>query len=192
MTHKIDHAQQDGQTKVERAEQQRGNELAVRCEGQNLTFRELATRCRKLAGALDALGLARGDRVAILSANNAAYVEVYLGVPAAGYVVVPLNLRHAEPELRYALEDSATRVLITDRDPGVLAEVVEHVVMLPGDYDTMVDIAIPTCQQVGPDMTCTHTLTGLFSVGTTYYFAVKAYDWSRNASGYSNEGSKSF
>ena len=41
-------------------------------------------------------------------------------VPAAGFVIVPLNTRHAEPELRYALEDSGTRVLITDRDPDGL------------------------------------------------------------------------
>jgi transposase len=63
-----------------------------------------------------------GERVAILALNSHQYLEVYMAVPASGRVVVPLNTRHAEPELRYALEDSGTRVLITDRDPGAFVE----------------------------------------------------------------------
>lgn len=48
--------------------------------------------------------------------------------------MVPLNTRHAEPELHYALRDCAAHVLITDRDPGILADCVEHVVMIPDAY----------------------------------------------------------
>ena len=48
------------------------------------------------------------------------YLEVYMAVPASGRVMVPLHTRHAEPELRYALEDAGTCGLITDRDPGAL------------------------------------------------------------------------
>ena len=71
-----------------------------------------------LAGALLALGLDKGDRVAILANNGQRYIETYMGVPAAGLVVVPLNTRHAITELKYALEDSQTKVLLIDRDPG--------------------------------------------------------------------------
>lgn len=80
------------------------------------------------------LGVNKGDRVAILAANSHHYIETYVGVPAAGFVVVPLNTRHAEPELHYALRDCAAHVLITDRDPGILADCVEHVVMIPDAY----------------------------------------------------------
>ena len=79
-----------------------------------LTYAETWCRCRRLAGGLTRLGLEPGDRVAILAANSHRYLEVYLAVPASGRVVVPLNTRHAEPELRYALEDAGTRLLITD------------------------------------------------------------------------------
>ena len=96
-----------------------------------VTFADLATRCRQLVGGLYGLGLEPGDRVAILAANSSPYVEAYLGVPAGNLVIVPLNTRHAEPELRYALEDSGTRVLLTDRDPGGLADVVEKVISIP-------------------------------------------------------------
>src|SRR5262249_7278729 len=91
---------------------------------------ETWSRCRRLAGALTQLGVQPGERVAILALNSHQYLEVYLAVPASGRVVVPLNTRHAEPELRYALEDSGTRVLITDRDPGALAQTVERVISL--------------------------------------------------------------
>lgn len=149
---------------VARAERQMGSRTAIVCGDERASFAELGQRCRRLAGALDSLGLERGDRVAILAANSPAYIEVYMGVPAAGYVVVPLNWRHAEPELRYALEDSSARVLITDRDPGALAGVVEHVVMLPDAYEALVSSAGERTlgDAVGED-----DLAGLFYTGGT-------------------------
>src|SRR5919202_6987676 len=82
-----------------------------------MTYREMWGRCRRLAGALAGLGLQRGDRVAVAAANSRAYLELYQTVPGAGYVLVPLNTRHTQAELAYALTDSATSVLFTDLDP---------------------------------------------------------------------------
>jgi long-chain acyl-CoA synthetase len=149
---------------IARAERLVGGGTAVSCGEQRIRFRELAARCRRLAAALDAMGLDRGDRVAILAENGVPYVEVYMGVPAAGYVVVPLNWRHAEPELLYAIEDSKSRVLITDRDPGALADAVEHVVRIPDAYEALVG--------QGPERTLgdgvsEDDLAGLFYTGGT-------------------------
>lgn len=107
----------------------------------SVNFAELHRRCRLLAGALRALGLDKGERVAILANNGQRYIETYIGVPAAGFVVVPLNTRHAIAELKYALEDSQAKVLLIDRDPGELADCVEHVIMIPEAYDTMLNEA---------------------------------------------------
>lgn len=128
------------------------------------TFRQIGERCARLGGALAALGLNRGDRVAILAANSHRYIEAYVGVPAAGYVVVPLNTRHAEPELVYALEDSGTRVLITDREPGALASVVEQVVMIPDAYEDMIGGAASVSLGEG---IAENDLAGLFYTGGT-------------------------
>lgn len=138
--------------------------IAVVDGEQTFTFRELHRRCRALAGALRHLGINKGDRVAILAANSHQYIETYVGVPAAGFVVVPLNTRHAEPELEYALRDSAARVLITDRDPGVLAECVEHVVMIPDAFATLLEDAeeVVLGENVSED-----DLAGLFYTGGT-------------------------
>jgi len=131
---------------------------------RHLTFRQLAERCGQLAGALHEVGIRKGDRVAILAGNGHAYVEVYVGAPAAGFVVVPLNTRHAEPELKYALEDSGARVLITDRDPGSLAEVVPLVIRLGEDYESRL-AAAPT-RALGDDLS-ENDLAGLFYTGGT-------------------------
>ena len=55
---------------------------------------------------------------------------------------VPLNFRWAEPELAYALSDSGARILITDRDPGALADLVDRVIRIDdGEYDELVAAA---------------------------------------------------
>ncbi len=127
-------------------------------------YGDLWRRCRQLAGALRGAGLEPGDRVAIWAGNHHAYIESYVGVPAAGFVIVPLNTRHAEKELLYALEDSGARVLLTDRDPGALADLVERVVRIPEEYDAFLAAAdeSPLGEGVTED-----SLAGLFYTGGT-------------------------
>src|SRR5262245_58358791 len=86
--------------------------VAVVDRDRRVTFAEFGARCARLGGGLRALGLERGDRVAILSGNRHEYLEAYVGVPAFGFVIVPLNTRHATPELEYAVRDSGARVLL--------------------------------------------------------------------------------
>ncbi|GJM12599.1 MAG: fatty-acid--CoA ligase [Pseudohongiella sp.] len=129
-----------------------------------IDYAELHRRCRLLAGSLKALGLNKGDRVAILASNGQRYIETYMGVPAAGYVVVPLNTRHAVAELSYALEDSGTKVLLIDRDPGELADYVDHVIMIPDAYDAMLGEAAEV--ELGVDI-AESDLAGLFYTGGT-------------------------
>ena len=138
---------------------------SVVCGGTTLTYRETEQRCRRLVGALRALGLGHGDRVAVVALNCHRYLELYLGVPAGGMVLVPLNTRHVEAELSYALRDSGTRVLVTDRDPGPLAELVERVIRLDtGAYDALLAQAQPAELGVGVSE---DDLAGLFYTGGT-------------------------
>ena len=90
-------------------------------------------------------------------------METYVGVPAGGMVVVPLNTRHAQPELQYALEDAGARVLITDRDPCDLAGSVERVVRLD-EYEQLLAAAAPSALGVGIKE---DDLAGLFYTGGT-------------------------
>ena len=79
---------------------------AVVCQDSRRTYAELGSRCRRLAGAMRKLDVAPHDRVGVIALNSDRYLELYLGLPAAGYVLVPVNSRLAPAEMRAILEDA--------------------------------------------------------------------------------------
>ena len=147
-----------------RAVQIAGEHTAVISEGHHFTFRELDSRCRRLAAVLKCKGAEPGDRIAVLAANTNHHLESYVAIPAAGFVIVPLNTRHAGPELEYAVKDAEVKILLTDRDPGELRELVETVVMIPDEYDALLESADEI--ELGAGIT-EDTLAGLFYTGGT-------------------------
>ncbi|MFF9853115.1 acyl-CoA synthetase [Streptomyces litmocidini] len=86
--------------------------VAVVHESRTWTYRELHERVRRLAHALRALGVARGDRIAYLGPNHPAFLETLFAAGTLGAVFVPLNTRLAAPELAYNLTDSGSAVLV--------------------------------------------------------------------------------
>ena len=68
-----------------------------------LTFGELAARSLRVAGGFVAMGLQRGDRVAIWAPNMWEWVVAALGLQAAGAALVPLNTRYKGREAAYIL-----------------------------------------------------------------------------------------
>jgi long-chain acyl-CoA synthetase len=122
---------------LERALATASGSCAVVCGDNRRTYSELGTRCRRLAGALRALGLAPGDRVGVIGLNSDRYLELYLGVPAAGFVLVPVNSRLAPAEMQAILADAGVSVLFTDADyPG--AADVKQVLTMPGEYEDLI------------------------------------------------------
>jgi long-chain acyl-CoA synthetase len=136
---------------------------AVTCAGRELTYAEMWDRCRRLAGALRALGVEEGDRVAVVGANCHRYLEIYQAVPGAGMVLVPLNQRHTSAELRYALEDSGAKVLFAGREVGDVPACVRHVLDLGERYEELVAGAAPADFVDVPE----DTVAGLFYTGGT-------------------------
>lgn len=147
-----------------RASQVAGNQTAIISEGHRYSHDEFRSRCYRLAAMLRGKGAQPGDRIAILAANTVHYMESYVATPAAGFVLVPLNTRHAEPELKYAIEDAGTKILLTDRDPGSLRDLVDTVVMIPDEFDSLLESAEETV--IGEGVT-EDTLAGLFYTGGT-------------------------
>jgi fatty-acyl-CoA synthase len=76
------------------------------------TWEQLAERARRLAVALQGLGLARGDRVAVIAPASAQLLEAHFGVPAAGGVVVAVDGRADEAEAAAVLRRTAVRVVL--------------------------------------------------------------------------------
>jgi fatty-acyl-CoA synthase len=96
--------------------QQFPRKTAVVCQDQQFTYAEFGDRVWRLAGALRAAGPKAGDRVAFLSLNCHRLLEAYFGVLEAGYVLLPLNIRLAGPELAYILNDSGATMLFLEQE----------------------------------------------------------------------------
>ncbi len=78
------------------------------------TYREVAAKAHRLAGALAGLGIVEGDRVGTFLWNTQEHLEAYLGVPAMGAVLHTLNLRLFPEQLAYVINHAKDRVIIVD------------------------------------------------------------------------------
>jgi long-chain acyl-CoA synthetase len=91
-----------------------GDRSAVIDPDGPLSWNALGERCQRLAGALQQLGMQRGDRIAMLANNRREYLEYYYGVPWGGGIFAPLNFRLAPAELAAILSDADARILLVD------------------------------------------------------------------------------
>ena len=147
---------------VRRATQLFGDREAVVFGDVRRSYAEFGSRVLKVAGLLSGI-TEPGDRVALWALNSDRYLELFIGIPAAGRAIVPHNTRWAEPELAYATADAGARVLISDRDPGELGDLAERVIRLDtGEYDALLADAPEMEPDISPD-----TLAGLFYTGGT-------------------------
>ena len=99
---------------VKRNVQIRAGDTALLFGDRRRSWSEFRDRAARFAAGLHALGIGAGERVAILALNSDRYLEYYVGVPWAGAVVVPLNIRWSASELAYALNDCGAAALVVD------------------------------------------------------------------------------
>jgi fatty-acyl-CoA synthase len=79
-----------------------------------LTFSELQTRAHAVAAGLDAMGIGRGERIAVVSQNSARMLDIFYGATASGRVVVPINFRLGRDEVDYIVRHSQASLLLVD------------------------------------------------------------------------------
>jgi fatty-acyl-CoA synthase len=102
-----------------------------------LSYRQLAGRARGMALALDDLGVAHGERVAIVSPNAARFQIAFFGVSGYGRVLVPINYRLNADEISYIVEHSGASVLLVDpeSDKALHEVTAKHRIVLDGEAD---------------------------------------------------------
>jgi len=138
--------------------------VAVEDAARVLTYGELADRVGRLAAALAARGVVRGDRVAILSENRTEYLEVFLAAARLGAIVACQSWRLAAPELAHCLalvEPAATIV-----SPRHADRVAEPTVVLGPAYEAML-AAAPADGPPPADVDPEDPLLILYTSGTT-------------------------
>lgn len=126
------------------------------------TYSLWADRTRRLAGALDALGVGGDGRVGTFAWNSARHLELYFAVPCSGRVLHALNIRLFPEQLLYVVNHAQDEVIFVDRSLiaslWTLAdklETVKHFIVMddgkgdvPDDpriiqYETLIDDARP-------------------------------------------------
>jgi long-chain acyl-CoA synthetase len=84
-------------------------------EGERrVTFAALDRMAMAVARGLRAQGYARGERIAILSANRSEYLAAYYGIMRAGLVAVPVNYRFPAATIAFILRDCGARLVFCD------------------------------------------------------------------------------
>ena len=103
----------------------------------SVSYRRMGELAAAQAAGLDALGVAQGERVAIVSHNSARLLTSFFGVCGSGRVIVPVNFRLSADEIAYIVEHSEAKVLLIDPElTDHLAEVeCEHKFVLGSGSD---------------------------------------------------------
>ncbi len=91
---------------------QRPEATVIRFKGARLSFRQLDRLSDAAAHLLKEIGVAKGDRVALIMPNSPQYLICQLGAWKAGAIVVPLNPFYTERELCHALNDTGAETAI--------------------------------------------------------------------------------
>ncbi|WP_428685457.1 acyl-CoA synthetase [Sphingopyxis sp.] len=99
---------------LHRAVRETPDRIATVDGARQRTWREIASRTRRIAGALATLGVTPGDRVALLAPNGDLFVDFLFGSLWVGAVACPVNTRWTAGEIGYALADCGAEVLIAD------------------------------------------------------------------------------
>ena len=117
----------------------RPNGVALISGAQSATYSELDRLVGRAAGGLEALGVEKGDRVAMVIGNSIEFVVVMFAIARLGAVSVPLNIRHQLAENRHIIEDCEAKVVVHEPDlsdkvpaPGPLRSL-KHAVALRRD-----------------------------------------------------------
>src|SRR5262249_2219668 len=113
---------------ISRAGREFAEREALVGELRSLTFVDVEAESNRLASALaHRLGIAKGERVAILLANCPEFVVADFALMKAGLVRVPVNPRYVAPEIEFILSHSGAAVLVTSSAfSGVVGEIAQR------------------------------------------------------------------
>ena len=92
------------------------DKTAIAYGDRRTSYSEFAAEATRLAHALRASGVQRGDRVAYMCPNIPEMLVAHFGVPLAGAVLVPVNTRLSAEEVRYICDHSGAKLLVVDTE----------------------------------------------------------------------------
>jgi long-chain acyl-CoA synthetase len=91
-------------------------ELDAKGQAREVTYSALDAVSNGVARAIEQRGFARGDRIAILSANCTEYLAACFGIMRSGLIAVPINYRFPTKLIDFVLRDAGAKLLLCDRE----------------------------------------------------------------------------
>lgn len=138
--------------------------LAVRDSRRALTYAQWDQRCRQLASGLLALGLGKGDRVAVVATNAIEWMELYAAMARAGLVIVPVNFRLSGPEIAYIVQHAqAAAVIAQHAFVDVIDSVRAELGVDAGRYVVWGDVPVPNGWQAYEAVVATGDAEAVFA-----------------------------
>jgi len=165
---------------LDRAREYYGDhEAVVATTGERYTYDELGERADRVAAALQARGIEKGDRVAVLDPNTHYHLEAAYGIMQCGAIHTPLNYRLTSADFEYILSDAGVDAIYADHDYADKVEAVRDAVptetfvtndsdAVDGDwegFDALIDDASPDYDR--PEMSEDEVITINYTSGTT-------------------------
>ena len=135
------------------------DKVALISRGRPTTYGELLGQVRRFRGSLQAVGITRGDRVAVIAANGRHFAVAYLATVGMGAVAVPLNPTATTDEIEREITEVGAKAVIVgpsaapawSRISGTAVPSVEHVIGAEA-FDAMVRDGVETPEShVHPD-----------------------------------------
>ncbi len=128
-------------TMLENAVSRFADKTAILMGERRVSFAQLDEDSNRVAHALIAMGVKKGDRVATLQASNPEFVSIFFGIIKAGGIAVPLDSRYVAGEMVNLFNDCRPKVLVAENPPleSLLPSLsrfdsIEHVITFDPDY----------------------------------------------------------
>lgn len=94
----------------------RRDAVALEFRGRTFTFGDIDARSNRMAQAMIARGLGRGDRIAVQLANSVEMIDLFLGCVKLGVIFVPVNILYKEREVTHILNDAEPKFFLTSEN----------------------------------------------------------------------------
>ncbi|MFZ6644500.1 class I adenylate-forming enzyme family protein [Undibacterium sp. TJN25] len=147
------------------------HKTALEDEVRRFSYGELDERVNRLANALSARGIQRGDRITILAENRLEYIELELAVAKLGVILACQNWRQSDGELEHCIRLVSPRaVFVSARYADVLARIahgVDTVIHIESEYEEMLKASSSDEAGSGIDLDPEEGLIILYTSGTT-------------------------
>jgi len=155
------------------------DEAVVATTGDRYTYEELGERADRVSAALQARGIEKGDRVAVLDPNTHYHLEAAYGIMQIGGVHTPLNYRLTPDDYAYILSDAGVDAVIADYEYAEKIEPIRDEVPTEtfvatraadvtgdwADFDDVIDDVAPEYDR--PEMSEDEVITINYTSGTT-------------------------